>query len=98
MAGGMSTVSHIIWRRTGSHNSAVRFGPIHDTILFYTKSDSYTWNDLRRPYMKGHVTNAFTKVPSAEFFNSPLFDLVPDSHELFSFLVGDFGRLRRPAA
>ena len=23
----------IVWRRTGSHNSADRFGPIHDTIL-----------------------------------------------------------------
>lgn len=27
--------SEIIWRRTGSHNSPRRFGPIHDTILFF---------------------------------------------------------------
>ena len=29
----------IIWRRTGSHNFADRFGPIHDNILFYAKPD-----------------------------------------------------------
>ena len=33
--------NEIIWRRTGSHNSADRFGPIHDTILFYAKSGEY---------------------------------------------------------
>ena len=50
--------NEIIWRRTGSHNSAKRYGPIHDNILFYTKSDIYTWNGLKRPYMKGHVAQA----------------------------------------
>ena len=40
--------NEIIWQRTGAHGSAKRFGPIHDTILFYTKSDEYTWN---RAYM-----------------------------------------------
>jgi len=53
--------NEIVWRRTGSHNSAKRFGPIHDVILFYTKSDTYTWNPLKRPYMKGHVEKAFVK-------------------------------------
>lgn len=32
--------SEIIWRRSGSHNSASKqFGPVHDTILFYAKSE-----------------------------------------------------------
>lgn len=53
--------NEIVWRRTGSHNSAKRFGPVHDIILFYTKSDTYTWNSLKRPYMKGHVEKAFVK-------------------------------------
>lgn len=51
--------NEIIWRRTGSHNSARRFGPVHDVILFYSKGDKYTWNDLKRPYMRGHVEKAF---------------------------------------
>jgi site-specific DNA-methyltransferase (adenine-specific) len=51
--------SEIIWRRTGSHNKARRWAPIHDTILFYTKSETYTWNNPRRPYMMGHVKTYF---------------------------------------
>lgn len=53
--------NEIVWRRTGSHNSSKRFGPIHDVISFYTKSNSYTWNRLVRPFMKGHVDKAFKK-------------------------------------
>ena len=51
--------SEIIWRRTGSHNKAVRWAPIHDTIFFYTKSPSHTWNSPKRPYMAGHVKDNF---------------------------------------
>ncbi len=34
----------IIWRRATAHNDARRFGRITDYVLFYTKSDTYTWN------------------------------------------------------
>jgi site-specific DNA-methyltransferase (adenine-specific) len=51
--------SEIVWRRTGSHNKMKRWEPIHDVLLFYTKSDSYTWNNPRRPYMLGHVKANF---------------------------------------
>ena len=55
--------SEIIWRRTGSHNKAKRWAPIHDVILFYTKSNSYTWNHPRRPFMLGHVKDNFIEDP-----------------------------------
>jgi len=47
--------SEIVWRRTGAHGKVRRFGPIHDTLLFYTRSSTYTWNPVKRPYMRGHV-------------------------------------------
>lgn len=53
--------SEIIWRRTGSHGKAKRWAPIHDTILYYTKSDVFTWNNPRRPYMRGHVDEHLVK-------------------------------------
>jgi len=53
--------NEIIWRRTGSHNSTKRYGPIHDVIFYYTKTNTYTWNRLRRPYMRGHVEKAFVQ-------------------------------------
>ncbi len=42
--------SEVVWKRTGAHNSARRWGPVHDTILFYTAGRSYTWNRVYQPY------------------------------------------------
>lgn len=53
--------NEIIWRRTGSHNKLLRYGPIHDVIFFYTKSANYTWNHPRRPYMRGHIEENFIR-------------------------------------
>ena len=36
--------NEIIWQRTSAHSSARRYGPNHDTILFYSLSDEYCWN------------------------------------------------------
>lgn len=51
--------NEIIWRRTGSHNSPRRYGPIHDVVLFYSRSDSYYFARTFRPYLKGHVESYF---------------------------------------
>ena len=36
--------NEIIWQRTSAHSGARRWGPIHDTLLFYTGSNNYIWN------------------------------------------------------
>lgn len=59
--------NEIIWRRTGSHNKMKRWAPIHDVLLFYTKSDNYTWNNPRRPYMLGHVKENFIESEDGTF-------------------------------
>lgn len=53
--GGDRFRSEIIWKRTSAHNSAKRWGPIHDTILFVTKSADYTWNRTFTPYDEEYV-------------------------------------------
>lgn len=53
--------NEIIWRRTGSHNSSRRFGPIHDVLLFYSKTKDYYFKTIYQPYMKGHVKSFFKK-------------------------------------
>jgi DNA modification methylase len=53
--------NEIVWRRTGSHNKISRFAPIHDTIFFYTKSNEFTWNNPKQPYMRGHVEDYFVE-------------------------------------
>lgn len=42
-------LNEIIWKRTSAHNSAKRFGPVHDTILFYAKTAAHTWNPAYQP-------------------------------------------------
>jgi len=53
--------NEIVWRRTGTHGKSKRYSPVHDVILFYSKSDKYTWNYPKKPYMKGHVEEYFIK-------------------------------------
>jgi DNA modification methylase len=47
--------NEIIWKRTSGHSDAKRFGNVHDTLLFYTKSDKYTWNKTHQNYDEGYV-------------------------------------------
>ena len=47
--------NEIIWRRIAAHNSARRWGPIHDTLFFYTRGDKYTWNRIFQEYDKDYV-------------------------------------------
>jgi DNA modification methylase len=54
--------SEIIWKRTSAHSSARRFGPVHDTLLFYTKSDSYTWNPIYQPYDQSYLDGFYTHI------------------------------------
>jgi DNA modification methylase len=51
--------SEIIWKRSHAHSSARRWGPVHDTILFYTKSDKYTWNRVYQPYEQSYIDQFF---------------------------------------
>lgn len=51
--------SEIIWRRTSAHNSARRWGPIHDTILMYSKTERYRWNRVYTDYDPDYVKRAY---------------------------------------
>jgi DNA modification methylase len=51
--------SEIIWKRSHAHSSAKRWGPVHDVILFYTKSDKYTWNRIYQPYEQDYIDQFF---------------------------------------
>jgi site-specific DNA-methyltransferase (adenine-specific) len=53
--------NEIIWRRTGSNNSAKRFGPVHQNILFYAKSNQRVFYRDRAmgPYTVEYVTKNF---------------------------------------
>jgi len=51
--------NEIIWKRTGSHGGSKRWGPVHDVILFYTKSNNYTWNKVHQEYDKSYLDDFY---------------------------------------
>lgn len=51
--------NEVIWKRTGAHGRAKRWGPIHDTILFYAMSDDYTWNRVYQDYDPEYIENYY---------------------------------------
>lgn len=52
--------SEIIWKRTHAHSSSRRYGPIHDTILFYSKGPKYDWNPVYAGYRTEYLDKFFT--------------------------------------
>lgn len=51
--------NEIIWKRTSAHSSANRYGPVHDTILFYSKGDGFLWTGLRLNYEDEYLTRYY---------------------------------------
>lgn len=43
-------LNEVIWKRTTAHSSAKRFGPLHDTIFFFSKTQQFVWNSIRLDY------------------------------------------------
>ncbi len=54
--------NEIVWQRTGAHNDPRRYGNIAESILFYTKSDRYTWNVQRTQYSDDYIKERFRSV------------------------------------
>jgi DNA modification methylase len=51
--------NEIVWKRTSAHSGAKRWGPVHDVLLFYTKSNAYTWNTVYTDYDPDYVKKFF---------------------------------------
>lgn len=52
--------SEIIWKRTTAHNSAKRYGPVHDVILYYAKNATQVqWNRTYQTYDSGYVASKY---------------------------------------
>ncbi len=58
--------SEIIWKRSSAHSDTKQgrkiHGHIHDVILFYTKSDLWTWNPLYTPYDQEYIDGFYKHI------------------------------------
>ena len=61
--------TEIVWKRSAAHNDTKQgrqqHGHIHDVLLFYTKSEQWTWNPLYTPYDADYLESEYRhKMPS----------------------------------
>jgi site-specific DNA-methyltransferase (adenine-specific) len=51
--------NEVIWKRTGAHSGTKGWGPIHDTLFFYSKSNRYIWNQQYEDYDQSYIDNYY---------------------------------------
>jgi len=57
--GATNYLNEIVWKRTSAHSSAHRYGPNRDTILFYARSETKTWNPQRLDYSDAYLKSKY---------------------------------------
>lgn len=63
--GAESFCAEIVWKRTNSHNSADTFGPVHDTVLYYSKGPRNVWNKPTMEIAAEHLDSAYSKTDAS---------------------------------
>jgi len=51
--------NEVIWKRTYAHGGANRWGDVHDSILFYTKSENFTWNRPLEAHSEEYLSDKY---------------------------------------
>jgi len=55
-------LNEVVWQRTGAHNDPWRYGNIAESILFYAKTENYTWNPQYTEYAEAYIQERFRSV------------------------------------
>ena len=62
--------NEIIWKRANAHNDPRGYGRVSDTILFYTMSAKYTWNQQHTPYREEYYESHYKKDADGRYFRT----------------------------
>lgn len=62
--------NEIVWKRTTAHNDPHKYGNVHDSIFFYTKTKQYTWNPQYTKYSKEYIESEWNELPSGRFYKT----------------------------
>ncbi|MGH2497448.1 MAG: DNA methyltransferase [Ktedonobacteraceae bacterium] len=54
--------NEIIWKRTSARSDSHKWNHIHDTILFYSKSNIFTWNTQYSSYDKEYTKSFYRNI------------------------------------
>ena len=67
--------NEIVWQRTGAHNDADQFGVVSDSIFYFSKADSWTFNPIHIPLSDEHLETRFNQIEEGTgraFFAGPI--------------------------
>jgi len=62
--------NEIIWKRASAHNDPRKCGNIHDILLFYSKTNNYTWNPQYTPYSPEYLDSEWRQLPSGRYYKA----------------------------
>lgn len=68
-------LNEIIWKRTGAHNDAVKYGVVHDSIFWYSKNSEYIFNSKYVELTDVHISTRFRNVEietGRKFYPGPI--------------------------
>ena len=54
--------NEVVWKRQSAHSDAKRYGPIHDTIFFFSKSENFIWSTQYEPLSEDYIEAFFTNI------------------------------------
>ncbi len=60
--GPASFRNEVVWKRAHAHGSAKRFAPVHDLLLFYTKTERYLWQPAFEPLPQSTIDDWYNNV------------------------------------
>jgi site-specific DNA-methyltransferase (adenine-specific) len=61
--------NEIIWKRTSAHSDPGRYGANIDNILFFTKSENWTWNEIYMPHDADYIARFRQKDPDGRLWS-----------------------------
>lgn len=67
--------NEIIWKRTGAHNDAGKYGIVHDSIFWYSKSDEYYFQNIFIDLTEEHKSTRFKNIEEGtgrKFYAGPI--------------------------
>ena len=84
-------VNEVVWKRSSAHSDVVQgarhYGRIHDTLLFYTKSDDRTWTTSYEPYDPQYIESVYRSVDKdgRRYQTQPLHAAKPGGDTLYEW-------------
>lgn len=55
-------LNDITWQRTGAHNDPNRYGNVAESLLFYSRGDTWVWNPQHTEYTEEYIKERFRSV------------------------------------